>query len=187
MGDKMKTENVKVYIVISQTGTILSRIIKLLTRKNYNHASISLDKELNEMYSFGRLNPYNPFWGGFVHESIHYGTFKRFKNTDAIVLEIDAKLEDYELLHSLIKTIENDKDSYGFNIIGLTLCAFQYPFHKDKEYYCSEFVKDMLIKSNIVDQHELPLTIHPMDFLNLPHKNIYNGKLQNYEFQRTAV
>ena len=55
MGDKMKTENVKVYIVISQTGTILSRIIKLLTRKNYNHASISLDKELNEMYEEWKL------------------------------------------------------------------------------------------------------------------------------------
>ena len=60
----MEAEDQKryVYIVISQTGTILSRIIKFLTRKEYNHASISLKDDLSVMYSFGRKNPYNPFW-----------------------------------------------------------------------------------------------------------------------------
>ena len=66
-----------VYIVISQTGTILSRIIKFLTRKEYNHASISLKDDLSVMYSFGRKNPYNPFLGRFVEESPDFGTFKR--------------------------------------------------------------------------------------------------------------
>ena len=33
-----------------------SRAIKLYTRYNYNHTSIGLDKELKELYSFGRRN-----------------------------------------------------------------------------------------------------------------------------------
>ena len=51
----------KVYIVLSQTGTVLSRILKLYTRSPYNHSSIALTEDLEVMYSFGRLNPYNPF------------------------------------------------------------------------------------------------------------------------------
>ena len=60
----------KIYIVLTHSGTALSKIIKGFTKDEFSHVSISLDKELNEMYSFGRLNPYNPFWGGFVHEYI---------------------------------------------------------------------------------------------------------------------
>ena len=60
----------KIYIVLSFTGTILSRIVRFYTRKEYSHVSIALDENLDEMYSFGRLNPYNAFIGGFVHEGI---------------------------------------------------------------------------------------------------------------------
>ena len=38
-----------VYIVISQTGTLLSRLLKLVTKAEYNHASISLVPDLNTM------------------------------------------------------------------------------------------------------------------------------------------
>ena len=50
--------------------TILSRIVKCYTRKEYSHVSIALDENLEEMYSFGRINPYVAFIGGFVHEQI---------------------------------------------------------------------------------------------------------------------
>ena len=69
----------EIYIVLTHTGTVLSRIIKDYTQDEFSHVSISLDKELKEMYSFGRLNPYNPFWGGFVQEGINFGTFKRLE------------------------------------------------------------------------------------------------------------
>ena len=66
---------------------MLSIIIRSLTGAEYSHVSLSLDKKLNKMYSFGRLNPYNPFIGGFVHEGINIGTFKRFKNTKTKIEE----------------------------------------------------------------------------------------------------
>ena len=45
----------KVYIVLTNTGTFLSRIVNVYTRKEFSHVSISLDENLNYMYSFGRL------------------------------------------------------------------------------------------------------------------------------------
>ena len=70
----------EIYIVLTHTGTTLSGVVKFYTRKKYTHVSIGLDSELNELYSFGRLNPYNPFKGGFVREDLNNGTFARFKN-----------------------------------------------------------------------------------------------------------
>ena len=86
----------KIYIVLTYTGTILSKAVKVYTRKKYSHISIALDKELKEMYSFGRLNPYNPFIGGFVHESINSGTFKRFKNTTTRIYSLNVSDKQYE-------------------------------------------------------------------------------------------
>lgn len=59
-----------IYIVISQTGTWLSTLIKLYTKQKYNHVSISLENSLSDMYSFGRINPSNPFSGGFAQKRL---------------------------------------------------------------------------------------------------------------------
>ena len=45
----------KIYIVLTYTGTFLSRIVNIYTGKKYSHVSISLDKNLEYMYSFGRF------------------------------------------------------------------------------------------------------------------------------------
>lgn len=44
----------KVYLLLTDTGTFFTKLIKLYTKKPYNHASISFDSELSEVYSFGR-------------------------------------------------------------------------------------------------------------------------------------
>ena len=57
----------KIYIILTHTGTILSKIIKKYTKDEFSHVSISLDVDLKEMYSFGRLNPYNALWLSLIH------------------------------------------------------------------------------------------------------------------------
>ncbi len=47
-------------IVLSQTGTCVARFIRLFTRKPYNHASVSLDLSLEEIYSFCRTYRHLP-------------------------------------------------------------------------------------------------------------------------------
>ena len=88
----------QIFIVITQTGTMLSRILKRITGAEYNHASLSLSQDLTRMYSFGRRHPYNPFWGGFVIESPHAGTFRRFSDTTAIILAVEITEERYAAL-----------------------------------------------------------------------------------------
>ena len=109
----------KIYIVLTYTGTILSKVVKVYTRKEFSHVSIALDEGLKEMYSFGRLNAYNPFWGGFVHEGLDRGTFKRFKNTGTRVYSLEISNEQYELIEKEIEKFEFEKKKYKFNILGL--------------------------------------------------------------------
>ena len=95
----------KVYIILTNSGSLLSKVIKFYTKKEYTHVSISLDRGLRKMYSFGRLKAYNPFIGGFVHESTNHGTFKRFKNTTTCIFSVDVEEEEYETIKQTIKEI----------------------------------------------------------------------------------
>ena len=97
----------KIYFVVSFTGTILSRMVKVYTNNNYSHVSISLDKELKRMYSFGRLHPYNPILAGFVHESPKKGTYKRFKNTVSEIYEVEITNKNNINYFNPIRYIDN--------------------------------------------------------------------------------
>ena len=109
----------KIYIVLTYTGSFLARIVRGYTRKEFSHVSISLDKNLNEMYSFGRLNPYNPFIGGFVQESPKYGTFKRFYKTTSEIYRIEVEDNKYNKLKEKIDEFKQNKEKYKFNVLGL--------------------------------------------------------------------
>lgn len=114
----------EIYIVLTHTGTSLSRIIKYYTKDEFSHVSIALDLKLRQMYSFGRLHPYNPFWGGLVHEQINQGTFKRFYKTISAVYALKIRDEQYQKIRSIIEKMEEEKERYKFNIIGLIAVAF---------------------------------------------------------------
>ena len=170
-----------IYVVISQTGTILSRILKVITGAKYNHASLSLVPDLETMYSFGRLHPYNPVHGGFVEESPHKGTFKRFRNTKVTVLSIAVTDEQYRALKEKLESMLENKDRYHYNYIGLFLAGVKIPYHQRRCYYCSEFVKEMLVRHGIRGADQLASIVEPMHFLQLPDANyVYCGKLRDF-------
>ena len=152
----------KIYIVMTQTGTLLSRVIKIYSGCKYAHVSLSLDKNLDEMYSFGRLNPYNPFWGGFIHERVNSGTFKRFKK------------------------MEERINPYRFNILGLIGAGFNISVHMKDHFYCAEFIKYLLEAGGV--KVSLPKIVAPDDFMTIPNtKMIYMGKLSKYRESLTEV
>ena len=176
-----------VYIVISQTGTLLSRFLKLVTKAEYNHASISLVPDLGIMYSFGRKNPYNPFRAGFVTESARFGTFKRFSKTRIVVLDITVSEEQYLAISRRIRTMISLKQHYRYNYLGLWLAGLRICYRKKRCFYCSEFVKDLLEKQDIHGVSQLDAIVQPIHFLSLPTaRQIYAGLLTDYRFSKPA-
>ena len=173
----------KIYIILTHTGTILSKIIKYYTGDEFSHVSIALDPELKKMYSFGRLNPYNPFYGGFIHEGINIGTFKRFSRTKARIYSLEIEDEQYEKLKSAIFYIKKSRKYYKFNTLGLFAVGFNIKIRADKSFYCAEFVKHVLEEANI--ETMLPDLVKPEDFKLIKNLKLeYDGLLKFYKYQQ---
>ena len=171
------------YVVLSQPGTIVSKIIKLLTGDTYTHASISLDGTLDELYSFGRIYPSNPVLGGFVKESKNYGTFKKFHKTRVVVMQTTVSDETYAKVNDCLQQMYAKKKEFKYNYRGLFLAYFNKVFVNDKHFYCSEFVRDILTRCGIIDNNRLSGIVKPEDFLALPSKKwgiVYVGRLQSF-------
>ena len=176
----------KIYIILTYTGTILSKIIKYYMKDEFSHVSIALDSELKEMYSFGRLNPYNPFVGGFIHEYIDRGTFKRFKKTRARIIELEIEENQYLKLRETIKKMQKEKEQFKFNIWGLFAVGLNVKIQPEKSFYCAEFIKYLIEKSNI--DIELPELVRPDCFKDIcGGQEVYNGLLQNYRYRKPAI
>lgn len=166
----------EIYIILSHSGTLLSRMVKLYTHKKYSHVSISLDKDINIMYSFGRLKAYNPFIGGFVQESARFGTFKRFKNAIARIYAMKVTDEQYRQIQINIEYFKEYGALYKFNMLGLISVVFNKKLNRDRCFYCAEFVKYLMEKASI--SKDLPYVIKPEDFTELPNiRIIYEGRL----------
>ena len=177
----------EIYIVLTQTGTILSNIIKLITKKQYNHASISFDKNLNSLYSFGRINPYIMFIGSFVREGVNIGTFKRFKNTKCKIYKLQVTDEQYDLMiEEMVKMLEHKKE-YKFNTIGLFFVWLKIKKQYPNRFYCSEFVKYILQKGK-VDISKMPDIVYPEHLTLIDNiELIYEGLLREYEVLNEEV
>ncbi|MBE6729725.1 MAG: hypothetical protein E7568_05790 [Ruminococcaceae bacterium] len=179
-------ETRNLYIVLTQTGTVFSRILKCIYKREYNHASISIDDSMEPMFSFGRLKPYNAFKGGFVKESVNWGTFKRFYKTTAKILCVKVDQRTFE---GVSKTLENfwlNRKNCKYNYRGLFFGFFGKYKAFNNCFYCSEFIKEVLVKNGISGCEKLPDIIHPSDFTIIPHTVIYEGILREYKYEKNV-
>lgn len=166
-----------IYLIFSNTGTLLSKFINLYTKDEYVHVSLSFDNKFDKMYSFGRVFPTVPFIGGLVEENLTEGVYKRFNNTKCIIYKIPVSNYSYNLLKNELNEFLIKKDSYRYNFIGLFTYTINKPFERENHYFCSEFISHLLIESKIYNTDKLPSLIRPNDLLNeiSPKELIYEG------------
>lgn len=169
------------YVILSQTGTALNRVITAVTKEGLGHASLSFQDDLHIMYSFGRRRPNNPFLGGFVKESPDFGTFRRFKKTYAEVFAFEVEDETYYAMLAYVENMYREREKYHYNYKGLFLASFGISHEQNLCYYCSEFVAKMLVKFGIVPEDTFSGIIRPMDLYALPGAiPVYAGKLSAF-------
>lgn len=184
-GNKMPTK--EIYIVISQTGSVISKMLKKITGAEYNHVSVSLDPCLRVMYSFGRKYAYFPFSGGFVAESTRFGTLKRFSETRAIVMSVSVSESSYRKIGTHLKKMLANREKYRYDNLGLLLAYFNIIYKRKKYYYCSDFVREILVRFGVETPKLFLPIVHPEHFLKLPDSRvIYRGLLSEYT-QRAVV
>lgn len=175
----------KIYLVLSDTGTVLTKMIKLYTGTPYNHASIAFDKELVELYSFGRKQPRNPFIGGFVKENT---SSPIFSGATCAIYSCEVTQEQLKNMKNYIGLIEREKQKYKYNFIGLFAIMLNIQFSRDYAFCCSQFVGRVLSECDSI-QFPKPLTLLTPNDLRLdPYFQLeYEGCINSYLNSRSSL
>ncbi|MEH7179115.1 hypothetical protein [Neobacillus vireti] len=175
----------KVYILLTNTGSFLTKLIKLYTKKPYNHASIAFDYELSEVYSFGRKTARNPFIGGFVKEDVLTGLFT---HADCAIYSFTVTEDQLRKMYQYIEAIEARKKQYRYNFLGLIGVMFNTPIDRKKAFFCSQFVASLLKDCDTL-HFDKPLSlIAPYDLQQVPNFQFeYEGKLRDYPFKNKGA
>jgi len=171
----------KIYIIATNNRTMPSRLFGLATREKYVHVSIALDKKWKKVYSFGRKNPKWMLPAGFVEEDFDEIT-KRFVNSSCRVYELEiTRRQYYDLKTELKNNYIKNSIKFRYNIAGLPMLNFKFPFRRKYHYVCSTFCGKLLMDAGILDFDKDYSILKPKDFFELPNsKLIYEGKTLDY-------
>ena len=171
----------RIYVVLSDSGSVVSKLLRLFTKAKYNHVSLSLREDLSEMYSFGRRWKYWPFFGGFMKESPYKGVFSVFPKAEIAAVAFSVSHTQYEDIKEYVEGMYSVRRYFLYSWIGVFLAAFRKKYKRRRHYFCSEFVQEMLEKFQVIPQGELPDVTTPNDFfLQYRERIVYEGNYRAY-------
>ncbi len=174
-----------IYVVVSRTPTSTGKMIRKFLKGKYNHASISLDENLSQMYSFCRLSISNPLVGGIVRESVFTLTIGHEENVPINVYRIPVTVEQYELISKFIYDVYNDAEVYYYNFLQAIGLISNKKHAIYKTYICSEFVMEALRQGGIQLTSLESYRITPTDISEIMGQYVYySGNLSNYPFKQ---
>ena len=174
-----------IYVVISRTPTSMGKIVRKFLKEEYNHASISLDKNLSQMYSFCRFSVSNPLVGGIVRESAFTLNIGLEDDVPINVYRIPVTVKKYELISEFIYDVYNDDEIYYYNFLGAIGVISNKKHAIYKTYICTEFVMEALKQGGIKLTSLESYKITPTDICEVMSPFIfYNGNLKDYPFRQ---
>lgn len=159
-----------IYVVVSQSGTLTSKLVSKCTRSKFCHVSISLDEGLHTMYSFGRRHKFTPLFGGYIKETIGGGYNL---NGEIAVLAFSVEEEQFFKIQTYLEDMYRNRKVYKYNYIGAILSVFHKNYQKENKFYCSQFVREVLLKFGVCEKEDMPQkVVYPRDFLSAFAENI---------------
>lgn len=145
------------YIIISNTGSPASEIISTFTQKQYNHASLSFDRDLKTIVSYnGGVRVYPP---GLNHEMLEF--FNQKDDASIIVYRLACTQEQKQAV--LDKISEINREGSAYNMMGLVL---KYS-HKPNIMFCSQFVYKMLKFADLAYFDQRDGEVKPTDLVEM--------------------
>lgn len=161
--------------------TMPGRAIRKITGNDYSHASISLDKNLNEIYSFARFHYQNPLVGGFVKESINSLSLGKEGDVQAKIFCIPVTQKQYRGIENDLEYFKRHEERYMYNLFDLLFFKTGIQFSIRDSYICTEFVSTLLQKNGIEKNKLRERKISPEMMIKILQRyESYDGSLREY-------
>ena len=177
-----------VYLMLTKTGTVPSRLIHCFVRGKYTHTSLAIRPRTDEFYSFARKRLHNPLCAGFLVENIHTFVFSKYPDSNCAVYAIDVSDEAYERMETMIQSFIDNSERYKYNFLGLIPSKIGIEYDRKHHFTCSQFVATVLHNSGAVELPKPPSLMMPCDFLKLQNISpVYQGKLKDCKISTDPV
>jgi len=145
--------------------------LRKVTRYDYNHISISLEKNLNQMYSFSRYKLNRPFSGGFVEESMRRYLVDN-KNLELVVYTIPLDDEAYDKVNDLLENMLEDRDIHRYSFKEAVFTYFPFVnYRSSTNYTCLTFAIKILEIADIISEENNIKSIKQLQDLLSDYKN----------------
>lgn len=179
-----------IYLLLTQTNTTLASAIRFYTKGSYSHVSMSLDENLEELYSFSRKYTRNPFIGTFMNEDIEGGVYALKPMTQSMVLRIDVTDQQYSNVECILTDFKENRAKYGYSVLGLIYFMLEIPRQNDYKFTCAQFVTFVLEEAKVTSFDTHYSFRRPDDFIERYKDHvIYEGLLKDYrreKFKQTS-
>lgn len=167
----------KIYLAFVDTPGIFASIIRRFLKQKYIHVVVSLDSGLNEAYSFGRRNPFIPFFSGFEREDKKQ-ILRAFPSADYMICELECTQEQKEQICNTLRQDMERRYHYHYAIASLPFILFGTAFYQENHYTCSSYIARLLAESGIRISPKHFSLVTPKDFYEYPEKRIlFEGSL----------
>lgn len=168
-----------IYILLTKSDTVLSRCVHMVTGASYTHVSIGFDKDLTLLYSSSRKNGRTLFPAGPCREHFYKGYYSRHQHIPCTLHRIEVSDEVYAKALEEVHRIIDRSELYHFNIVGLALCQFGIEFEREYNFFCSQFVGNILDRSGTLELPKAVTLMKPIDYLGLPQlDHCYTGNIK---------
>lgn len=130
----------KLFILLTQFPGLDAKAMRCWTRFPYTHASIGLEEDLNTFYSF--------VVKGFIVEDISRYNKPGRPPFPCVLYELEVPAAVYEKAKQIIQKFISNRSSLHYSYLGLFLSLIQIPTRRNRHYFCSHFVAELLHRCN---------------------------------------
>ena len=177
----------QVYILLSRTQTLPSRLIHGMTGGTFTHTSLALIPQTDSFYSYARRTLHNPFNAGMIAENIHTFVFARYPDCHCALYEIEVSDEGYEKMKRLVEEYLKNYKKAKYNFLGTLPLRLGLRMRRRWKLVCSQFVAIALQESGDVTLPKDPYLMLPNDFPKMKGaRKIYEGILKDCNFSEAS-
>ena len=178
----------QVYVLLSRTGTLTSRVVNTFAKGKYAHASLALTPETDKFYSYARRRLYNFLIGGIFNENTKEFVFGRFPESRCALFELDVTDEGHEAIKAYVEWLMDNYDDATYNFLGVIPQRMGIVWDRGKKFTCTQFVAVSLSKAPEIELPKDPYIMLPCDFMNVKGiRKIYEGPVKDCNFSQASV